>query len=83
MTERKFYKTVVTVTILSEDRYTGCEDLESIAAAIDNGDDVGSVFIGDSAEIDGQAACELLYELGSDPGFFRLTDDGTAEDLDD
>jgi hypothetical protein len=74
---RKFYRTVVTVEILSEDPFDGTQDLEYIDWAITDGDCSGRKTVTvDNAELDGLAAAALLVAQGSDPEFFGLTEEG-------
>lgn len=76
MTERKFYRQVVTVEILSEELKDFDNDLEAIAAAITDGDCSGVVSVEVSDEVDGLAMARLLAAQGSDPGFFMLDEEG-------
>ncbi len=82
MRKRKFYKTTFTVTVLSEDEPIS-EDLslEEIERGFTSGDWSGQVTSEGSEELSAQEAAYELMEQGSDPSFFRLTEDG--EDLDD
>jgi len=79
MPERQFYKTVVTIEVLSEEPYEE-NDLANIAYDIDAGDYVGSVSVGESVAVDGKTMAALLAAAGSDPGFFSLDTDGVHED---
>lgn len=77
MTNRKFYRTVIQVEILSDTPYGEDSDLEIIAFDIGNGDCSGRVTdILRNEEVDGKTMASLLQSQGSDPGFFQLTDDG-------
>lgn len=75
--KRKFYKTVVTVTVLSED-YAPNEDcdLESIAYHIRDGNWSGEVEMGKPIRLTGKQTAEELTKQGSDPGFFSLDEKG-------
>lgn len=75
MTERKFYKTVFKVTVLSEEPL-GNPDLEQIKYMITEGDCSGVVVASEALELDGKQAVRALYDIGSEPGFFRLTSKG-------
>jgi hypothetical protein len=79
--ERKFYKLVVTVTVLSEEPIGEEVDLESIAYGISQGDWSGQTDYGTPEEVDGPTMARLLQEQGSDTEFFLLSEEG--EDLDD
>jgi hypothetical protein len=77
--DRKFHMVVIEVTVLSEYPIpSGVEklSLSAVAENIDSGDDVGRVKIVSSSEIDARRAVQELKELGSEPGFFQLTEDG-------
>ena len=81
---RKFYKTVVKVTVLSEDPLEpssiegiggGCA-LSEIAYNITEGDMSGVVEIGETETLNGKEAADALVEQSSDPEFFQLDADG-------
>lgn len=80
--QRKFYRSVVTLEILSEtpiaDRL-GEMRLEDIAYEITDGDWSGD-WNSEHDELDGPAMAKALQAQGSDPGFFRLTEDGEDDD---
>lgn len=76
MTERKFYRTIIQVEVLSEKPLTGDENLEQIAHNIVEGDWSGQVDTVLREEVNGQDMANLLIGQASDPGFFRLTDSG-------
>lgn len=82
MSPRKFYKTVIEVVVLSERPY-GPKRLSDVAYDIMDGDCVGGWDATESKEIDGRAAADLLYEFGSEPGFFQLDDEGNDVDGED
>lgn len=77
---RKFYKTVVTVTILSEEPLGRGIELDDIAHQITRGDWSGEVNTGSSREVTARQTAALLAEQGSDPGFFRLDSEGNDAD---
>lgn len=79
MTKRKFYKTVVQVTVLSEGPLENC-GLEEIDYAITNGDCSGHVEEVSSTELNGKQAADALAQQASDPGFFNLTEKGEDSD---
>lgn len=74
--KRKFYRTVYEVIVLSEDSAIGSLDLACIAEAIDTGDCVGEVNESRIEEVSGPEMAKMLHAVGSEPGFFRLDDDG-------
>lgn len=73
--KRIFYRTVFTVTVLSEDPLEHMS-LEDLAEAIDDGPYVGSFTKQESVPMDGPTTVEMLREMGSDESFFQLTEDG-------
>jgi len=74
MTNRKFYKTIIQVEVLSEQPFE-YNTLDDIARAI-NDDCSGQTTTLSSEELDGKQAAEALMEQASDPAFFRLTEEG-------
>ena len=71
MTERKFYKTTVTIEILSEDEpWDGT--LEWLSYDISEGEYVGAGEWRKSEEVTAERMVTLLEEAGSDAGFFGL-----------
>ena len=75
-TERKFYKTIFTITVLSEDPLKEIETLGELNYEITMGSCSGHINQDLSQTIDGPTAARLLEEQGSDPEFFELTSDG-------
>lgn len=74
---RKFYKTVVTVTIISEGSPINEDwDLEDIRREIDCGDMVGEVAIHSTKKLGRKDTVKALYDMGSDPDFFGMDDKG-------
>jgi hypothetical protein len=75
VTNRKFYKTQVLVTVLSEEplslRPHGQLTLEDIAVAITEGDFSGVTEITEEKELNGEEAAAALLEQGSDPELFQ------------
>jgi hypothetical protein len=74
--QRKFYKLVLKVTILSETPFTGNESLQTHAEGMDQGDDAGTFEAIQNEIISPEQAVKELHEVGSEPGFFQLTEDG-------
>jgi len=74
MTKRKFYKTTITVTVLSENPYHA-DNLEEVAFSITEGDCSGE-WDQKSITINGKTAAKELKKQGSDPEFFNLDDKG-------
>lgn len=81
MSQRKFYRTIVQIEILSETPYSST-DLEKINDDITNGAQVGAVTVEvDSEEMNATTCVKKLKEVGSEPGFFMLDEKGN--DLED
>lgn len=77
MTDRKFYRAIFKVEVLSEEPFDDLHyDLHDIANSIDNGDDSGTFYMESNEVVDGTTAARLLAEQGSDPEFFNLDDKG-------
>lgn len=72
---RKFYKTTVTFEVLSEEPIN-CTDLETLNEQTQGGDWVGHFGETVEVELTAKEAADALYEFGSEPGFFKLDDDG-------
>jgi hypothetical protein len=72
--KRKFWKTVVTVTILSETPFD-YDNLSDIQSQID-GDCSGEFDTTSSEEIDAATCAALLIKQHSDPEFFNLDENG-------
>jgi len=77
--KRKFYRTLVTVEVLSEEPYCP-ETLEEVARDICDGDCSGDWTHEKSIEVDGPTMAKLLIKQGSDPGFFQLDENGNDDD---
>ncbi len=71
-----FYHTTVKVEVLSEQALPAFFDLGALARAIDTGDCVGRVTLDNEKEVTGEQMAALLYEFGSEPGFFSLDNEG-------
>lgn len=74
---RKFYRTVISVEILSEEPYPPDPELTDVAEDITSGGCSGCVSeIVSNEELSGKDMATCLRAQGRDPGFFGLTDDG-------
>ena len=74
MSDRKFYKTVVCVTVLSEDEpWSG--DLSWLSYDVTEGDCVGAGVDVSSEEVTAERMVTLLEEAGSDPSFFDIEEE--------
>lgn len=77
MTDRKFYRTVIQVEVLSETPLDDDVDLDEVYAIITHGDCSGQCKrIVDNEQVDGKTMAKLLEAQESDPCFFWLTEDG-------
>lgn len=83
MTARKFYRTVISVEVLSEEPVV-FSDLDHVYEAISVGDCSGCWKVIATEEVDGATMAKLLIAQASDPEFFGLTDEGEdADEIDD
>lgn len=74
---RKFYKTIITLEILSEEQIPDDMTLDNIyAEAMDGGYSMRQVGTWKETELSGKQAVKALKKQGSDPGFFNLTNKG-------
>ena len=83
---RRFYRTVVEVEILSDeplDVSPGGMNLEGIHYEITKGQCSGIWKVTANETVDGAAMAKLLEQQGSDPNFFDLFDEGEGESLAD
>lgn len=76
-----YYRTPVTITVLSEGPLDEEMSPAEIAYAIDEGDCVGTVEFGTSEKLSGKAMAEALTAAGSEPEFFQLDPDGDQLDV--
>lgn len=81
MTDRKFYKTVITFEVLSEEPIPPGMDIGNIAYEATEGDYVMRTIGNVKTELDGKQAADALLEQGSTPDFFCLTREGEDEDI--
>lgn len=85
MTKRKFYKTTVSVVVLSEEPIPSYASLKDILEEAYSGDYVaGGMTAGcddtrHQEVLDGKQAADALTALGSVPAFFRLNEEGDDE----
>jgi hypothetical protein len=82
MTERKFYRQVIMVEVLSEERRE-FHSLKDVVYEIDEGDCSGQWEVAINEAIDAKTCAERLMAQGSDPEFFRITPQGEETDNDD
>ena len=79
--KRKFFKTVVRVTVLNEDVPIEFDALTELEHAIDSGDEVVQIAVLKQVQLTPRAAARALSRYGSEPEFFQLN--GNGEDVDD
>lgn len=80
MTERKFYKRVVQVTVISDEPFASGENRYIVRCLLNDGPDVGSFETVSEAVLDGKQAVEELLNVGSDSTFFELDEEGNDVD---
>lgn len=80
MTDRKFYKTIFIVTVLSENELPPMS-LGELSYECMEGDFSGHLSVESKIELNGKQAADALKEQDSDPEFFQLDDEGN--DLND
>lgn len=77
---RKFFKTVITVEVLSEDEYpTTHWDLENISNAMTHGSFVGQVSVSRPKRLTNKQMLKEIDEMRSDPSFFSLDERGRTK----
>jgi len=76
LSERKFYRTVIQVEVLSEEPYE-FNGLEQLAQDVTSGDCSGKdTTIIDNQSVTAPEMAKMLRAQGSDPGFLGLDDEG-------
>jgi len=81
LSKRKFYKTVVEFEVLSEEPLPDNVDLETLDYETSAGSWSGRFLETKQKVLNGKQAAKALQVQGSDPEFFRLTENG--EDLEE
>jgi hypothetical protein len=76
MTDRKFYKTVISIEVLSEEPIPEGMELGTIVNQAIEGDYSMRPLQHRETEINGKQAAKALQLQGSDPEFFSLTEKG-------
>ena len=80
MEKMKFFRTIVTVEVLSEDFPVEFDDLKDLDYLITEGHCSGMVQVMSSELVSGLEMAQLLIKQRSDPEFFRLDIDGNFLD---
>lgn len=75
----RYYLTTFTFKVLSEDAPVDDAEPNELVDLIDAGPCVGT-YESSSEEISPKTAAELLSAFGSEPGFFRLDENGDPEE---
>lgn len=76
MTTRKFYKTVLTYTVLSEKPIPDNLEMKDIMFECTDGFYSGATTGQKETVLNGKQAAKALEEQGSDPDFFQLDEKG-------
>ena len=79
MTTRKFYKTKITVEVLSDEPYD-FNSLQRTSYDIDEGGCSGEIRVVKSEVLNGKQAAKALDKQGSAPEFFGIDDKGNDID---
>jgi len=74
-TEREFYKTVITIEVLSEEPYD-LESLSQLAHDVTDGGCSGRIVREKSTRLSRKAFVKACVAQGSDPEFFGLDENG-------
>jgi uncharacterized phosphosugar-binding protein len=75
--DKKYYKNVITFTVLTEEPIPDDMDLEAINYEVESGSWSGAWSVTSADEVSGAKMARLLIEQGSDPSFFSLNADGS------
>lgn len=78
--KKKIYKTVFTLTVLSEDPNVGRLSEERLFESIDSGDNVGLFQVASTEIFQGKDAVDIIRHVGSEPEFFMMDEDGNEID---
>ena len=81
MTNRRFYRTVVQIEVLSEEPLSNEIDIGSLYYDITEGDCSGSTEVITRENVNGKRIADLLSAQGSDPQFFQVDNDGNDVEL--
>ena len=74
--KRKFFKTIIKVTVLSEDAAVAFDSLAGLGSFIMTGDGVGKTEVVKTERLAPSHAAQQLLRLGSEPEFFKLNSHG-------
>ena len=76
MTDRKFYRTVVQIEVLSEEPLSHFPDIDSIHYDITEGGCFGDTKVIAREILNGKDIADALQHQGSDPEFFLVDSEG-------
>ena len=77
MKPRKIYRTIIQLTVLSEEPLHEGMGIDEIDANCEDGDFCGKAdWIKVNEEVIGKEAADAVKDTGSDPEFFQMDDDG-------
>src|SRR5271157_3893202 len=76
MTERKFYKTTITLEVLSEDEIPDSTDIPNIIDECLEGAYSLRILSATETILNGKETADALLEQASDPGFFGVDENG-------
>lgn len=79
---RKFYRTVYTLEVLSEEPVPDMASLDDLHYQTQFGEYSGITHRESSEEVGGATMADLLLKQGSEPGFFKLDEQGNDTDED-
>jgi hypothetical protein len=79
---RKFYRTVYTLEVLSEEPVPDITSLDDLHYQTQFGEYSGITHRESSEEVNGKTMADLLMKQGSEPGFFKLDEQGNDTDED-
>lgn len=77
---RKFFKQIIQIEVLSEDVPLKWGNLQDIQYAISQGDCSGVVNEISTKELNSKQTAKELIKQGSEPAFFQLTETGKNEE---
>ena len=76
MSDKKYYKTTITLEVLSEEPIPSWMEAKDVLNEMDNGDFVGVTNEAAPKELTGKQMADELVKFGSKPEFFSLNEDG-------
>lgn len=74
--EKKYYKTKITIEVLSEEPIPSWMEASNVLTGMDTGEFVGVTSKASPTELTGKQMADELTKFGSQPEFFSLNEDG-------